>query len=185
MPARPHAPGLLLALALAACAPDAPRREPRQSPAPGPWAVNGIALGADEAACRQVLGDDCEEVRNPRVDLRSMLWRQHQFSITFDRQGRACQLWGDRLTTLDGKPLLVRGAEFDDVVEILPQAEREDHSRPTGSGVISIGRTYTGTSFTWSDENGDYVLGGDTHSIVSVYAISHDHAASLRPVWRK
>ena len=126
----------------------------------GPWTVNRIRLGMSQDDCRRVLG---EPWRTSIFASTSTSWQWHQptdITITFDTTvpARAREILGDTLTDLESNEVVGSSASEDDVKAILKNAKMQKQYRPKGSGVIAIGRTHIGTTYTCTDRDGTYCV---------------------------
>lgn len=152
--------GCLMLAARCALVREAPR-EPRIPVSTGPWTVDGVAPGASEEECRRALGEPVDELIS-RAGTRSLRWRSRdETSVTFDAADRARDVTGKALTDVKGAVVLRAGSSLEDARDALPQAKETRHTRPKGSGVISLSRKYVGSTLEWRDDRGAYSMGFD------------------------
>ncbi|HAV60820.1 MAG TPA: hypothetical protein DCY13_00450 [Verrucomicrobiales bacterium] len=134
-----------------------------------PLTVNGVRPGMTIAEVVGVLG---EPVRTTgRTNQPVLNWTQPaQIAVTFDGAGRAEDIFGTSLKVPD-RVLVWRGASEAEVVQILGKPDRRAKStRPTGSGVISIGSEVVGVTLTYrfGDARFEIYLNEDAVSSVRV-----------------
>ncbi len=134
---------------------------PRFAISRGPWSVDGVALGDDEAACRRAFGDDADETAG-RDGTRTLRWRRgRERSVTLDAAGHVCEVLGATLTERAGGVALPNDATLDEARRALPDADEQEFTRPGGGGVITVSRVLLGTSLTVTDDRGSYSVGFD------------------------
>ena len=130
-----------------------------------PWTIGGARPGmtADEAA--RLLGPPTSS--ETKYERTTTWWGE--ISVTFDAEGRAVEVFGDRVTGADRQTIVQRGASEAEVVGRLGQGKLESSYQPSGSGVISCGSRRTGGERRYEDATTVYT--------VSVY---EDRLASVR-----
>jgi hypothetical protein len=129
-----------------------------------PWTIGGARLGMAAADVERMLGEPTKSRTSYGVT--TTAWKE--ISVTFGKDGRAIEVFGDRLTSPSGATILTRGASEEDVVrQIGPGRLRSAYS--PGSGVISCRSHRTGGTRTYEDATTGYEL--------SIY---QDRLASVR-----
>lgn len=115
-----------------------------------PWAVDDIRPGQTLEEIKRIRGEPRDQIgTTARPTFR---WPPpRDTSVTFDSTGRAVDVFGSTVTA-EGRTLVTRGMDAAAIQQVLGKGRVSRHSRPTGSGVISIGQTTTG--FSVSYENG-------------------------------
>ena len=130
-----------------------------------PWTVGGAKPG--------MTPDEVERLLGPPTSSRTSYGRTTtqwaEIFVTFDLQGRAEDVMGDRLTGAGGQTLLQRGDSEAEVVGRLGGGKEKSSYRPGGSGVISCSRQRAGGEHVYED--------GTTRYTISVY---EDRLASVR-----
>lgn len=120
----------------------------------GPWAVDGVVLGTEIAACEEALGPPdrvLQSVRNETV------WQwNRRTTVSFDTAGKAVEIAGRSLTDREGRLVIPSSASEEDVRHVLASAEEGKTYRPKGNGIISFGREHVGTYFVVRDDLGSY-----------------------------
>jgi hypothetical protein len=79
-------------------------------------------------------------------------------TVTFDPSGRAIDVFGSTVTA-EGRPLVSRGMDAETIQQVLGRGKVSKHSRPTGSGVISFGRTSTGSTIIYENHGAVFEIG--------------------------
>jgi len=130
-----------------------------------PWTVGGAKPGMTPDEVERLLGPPTSS----RTSYGQTTTRWAEIYVTFDPQGRAVDVMGDRLTGADGKDLLQRGAPEAEVVGRLGAGRHKGSYRPSGSGVISCSMKRVGGEHVYED--------AATRYTVSVY---EDRLASVR-----
>jgi hypothetical protein len=142
----------VLSAFVAACAVGCETRtgeEPRERSGPvglPPWTIGGATLGMAAADVERVLG----EPTNSRTSygVTTTTWRA--ISVTFGKEGRAVEVFGDRLTSPSGATILTRGASEEDIVRQIGPGRLRNAYSPS-SGVISCLSHRTGGTRTYND----------------------------------
>ncbi|RXK55237.1 hypothetical protein ESB00_04895 [Oleiharenicola lentus] len=151
---RSLAPWLALAaLLLAGCYREvtdesAMARRPRYT-GTSPWTVDGVRPGDRYTAIRERLGEPRDD--RPGSSGRIATWNYGQLTVAFDREDRATEVMGQSIRA-GNDTVITTGIPEAEVVQVLGHGETQKTSRPTGSGVIAIGRTHTHTTHLY--ENG-------------------------------
>ena len=130
-----------------------------------PWTVGGAKPGMTPDEVERLLGPPTSS----RTSYGQTTTRWVEIFVTFDPQGRAVDVMGDRLTGGDGKILLQRGASEAEVVGRLGAGKHKGMYRPGGSGVISCSMQRIGGEHVYEDATTRYT--------VSIY---EDRLASVR-----
>ncbi|MFI5077075.1 MAG: hypothetical protein ACHQRO_07020, partial [Vicinamibacteria bacterium] len=130
-----------------------------------PWTVGGAKPG--------MTPDEVERLLGPPTSSRTSYGRTTtqwaEIFVTFDLQGRAEDVMGDRLTGAGGKTLLQRGDSEAEVVGRLGAGRHKGSYRPGGSGVISCTMKRVGGEHVYEDATTRYTI--------SIY---EDRLASVR-----
>lgn len=128
----------------------------------GPWAVNGIRLGADFKECRRILGEPVKskpDAYSPKI---TKDWKTstNEVSVVFEnaQTGGACEIRGRTLTDHGGKVVISKSAGESEVKAILKSASMIKRYSPGGSGVISCSSVHTATHFICKDPAGYYSI---------------------------
>jgi hypothetical protein len=130
-----------------------------------PWTVGGAKPGMTPDEVERLLGPPTSS----RTSYGRTTTRWAEIFVTFDPQGRAEDVMGDRLTGADGRTLLQRGASEAEVVGRLGAGRHKGSYRPSGSGVISCTVKRVGGEHVYEDATTRYT--------VSIY---EDRLASVR-----
>jgi hypothetical protein len=119
-----------------------------------PWTIGGAKPG--------MTPDEVERLLGPPTSSRTSYGRTTthwaEIFVTFDPQGRAVDVQGDRLTGADGKDLLQRGASEAEVVGRLGAGRHKGSYRPGGSGVISCTMKRVGGEHVYQDATTRYTV---------------------------
>lgn len=130
-----------------------------------PWTIGGAKPGMTPEEVERLLGPPTSS----RTSYGRTTTQWGEIFVTFDPQGRAVDVMGDRLTGADGQTLLQRGNPEAEVVGRLGKGRLESSYRSSGSGVISCSRQRVGGEHVYED--------GTTRYTVSVY---EDRLSSVR-----
>jgi hypothetical protein len=115
-----------------------------------PWAIAGIRPGDTLAQHRRRLGPPVKDTDMKSVSV--LGWsRPEELSLTVSPEGEVVDVWG-RSVTAGGNTLVYTGLSQAEVERILGRGKVLRSTRPTGSGVISLGSTEVGRILTY--ENG-------------------------------
>ncbi|MEO5821642.1 MAG: hypothetical protein ABIT71_14165 [Vicinamibacteraceae bacterium] len=134
---------------------DAQRRSNTPAMRP-PWTINGARTGMvlDQVVALHGAPDKTSGYPSRRTST----WISIDLWVTFDANGRAVDITGTKLMTLDGKTIVSLGMSEDDVV-VRAGAGSTRGSFQTGSGVISIGWKRVGAEHRFTDDTTRYGLG--------------------------
>jgi hypothetical protein len=132
---------------------------------PPPWTIGGVRPGMTSNDVERLLGSATSSRTNYSVT--TTTWQE--ISVTFDKEGRAIDVFGDRVTAADGSTVVSRGVSEAEVVGRLGPGKLRSSYQPSGSGVISCGSRRTGGERRYEDATTVYT--------VSIY---EDRLASVR-----
>ena len=130
-----------------------------------PWTVGGAKPGMTPDEVERLLGPPTSS----RTSYGRMTTQWAEIFVTFDLQGRAEDVMGDRLTAADGKTVVQRGDSEAEVIGGLGAGRHKGSYRPGGSGVISCTMKRVGGEHVYEDATTRYT--------VSIY---EDRLASVR-----
>lgn len=123
----------------------------------GPWAVDGVRVGASYEECRRILGGNDRPAGGGPYGKKVRQWPQPaDVMITFGADDKAVDILGRTLTGPDGKAVVGGWEGMDGVKAILKSAKIEKHYRPKGSGVINFSSVCDAVTFRVKDANGNY-----------------------------
>lgn len=129
----------------------------RQGPVmPPPWTIDGARTSMTLADVVALHGRPDKESGHPNQ--RTATWTARDLWVTFDANGKAMDITGKELRTLDGRTVVRRGMSEDEVVARAGEGSTRGSYR-TGSGVISLGWTRVGAEHRFTDETTRYGLG--------------------------
>ena len=133
-----------------------------------PWEIDGVRPGQSLAEIKRVRGEPARQLdTGPRPTFR---WPSpRDTTVTFDSAGRAIDLFGSTLTA-EGRTLVDTGLEPAAIEHVLGKGRLEQHSQPTGSGVISLGRRITGSTVAYQNHGSLFEVFTDTNRITAVRA---------------
>jgi len=169
-------PALAVALALStsACYQRVVTGDPVEPRSEGPWSVEGIRIGMTWEEARDVLGPSLETIGS---DGRTHRWGPpKEVHVTFNVHGRAVDIVGNSLLDLTGRTVVWSGAEDEQVVQALGEGRVTRHYRPSGSGVISLGRELAGSSREYTDDVAQYTVSIGPAGVGSIRALPKGRA---------
>lgn len=132
---------------------------------PPPWTVGGVRPGMTTDEIERLLGP--ATASRTSYGITTTTWKE--IIVTFDKGGRAAEVFGDRVTGPDGSAVVSRGVSEAEVIARLGPGRLKSSYQPSGSGVISCGSRRTGGERRYEDATTVYT--------VSVY---EDRLASVR-----
>lgn len=157
---------LLIALAGSGCRPSVEITDERAAaiegyaPNAGPYAINGIRPGMKLDDCLRILGAPDEKGGDPEGGNGFWKWSSHgQITVTFQNVGgNVTGVYGNTLTDRAGTTVVSSNASEEELRGIIRSATSDKHFRPSGSGIIALGRTLSGTSYHFNDDSGEYEI---------------------------
>jgi hypothetical protein len=135
---------------------------------PGPWEVDGVRPGQTLDEIKRLRGEPGGQIgHGPRPTFR---WPAPlETTVTFDQGGRAIDIYGTTLTS-GGRTWVDAGLEQRAIEHVLGKGRVEQHSRPSGSGVISVGRTVLGRSVSYENHGSVFEIHANTTQVTAVRA---------------
>lgn len=170
MIARRHVRAVALAAFVGMCALGCETRtgdEPRPRAGPvgvPPWTVGGATLGMAPDDVQRILGEPTQS--RTSYGITTTTWRE--IAVTFDREGHAIEVFGDRLTSPRGATILSRGASEADIVAQLGEGRLKSAFAPSGSGVITCSYRRTGATYSYQDATTRYEISVHENQLASV-----------------
>ncbi len=147
-----------------AAAATAARRGPVMPP---PWTINGARSGMTPDDVVALHGRPDKESGYPNQ--RTATWTAKDLWVTFDAAGKAMDITGSELQTLDGRMVVRRGMSEEEVVARSGEGSTRG-SYQTGSGVISLGWKRVGAEHRFTDDTTRYGLGISDGSLTWIRA---------------
>jgi len=134
---------------------------------PPPWTINGARTSMTRAEVVALHGEPDKESGYP--NRRTATWTAIDLWVTFDGEGRAMDITGSTLQTLDGRTVVSRGMPEEEVVARSGEGNVRG-SYQTGSGVISLGYKRVGAEHRFTDDTTRYGLGVSEGSLKFIRA---------------
>jgi hypothetical protein len=120
-----------------------------------PWTVAGLRIGMTPSEAERVLGTPTRSTTSYGRTTTS--W--NDIGVTFDVDGKAVDILGDRLNAPTGAVIVQRGASEAEVVGRLGKGSTKGAYQPSGSGVISCGMNRVGAEHRYQDATTIYTVG--------------------------
>jgi transcription elongation factor len=120
-----------------------------------PWTIRGLRIGMTASEAEGILGTPTRS--HTSYGRATISW--NDTGVTFDTDGKAIDILGDRLNTVAGGVIVQRGDSEDEVVGRLGAGSSKGNYRPSGSGVISCGMTRVGAEHRYEDATTTYSVG--------------------------
>jgi transcription elongation factor len=130
-----------------------------------PWTIGGVRPGMNTSEAERVLGTPTRSTTS--YGRTTTTW--NDIGVTFDVDGKAVDILGDRLNAPNGSLILQRGDSEAETVGRLGKGATKSAYRPSGSGVISCTVKRVGGEHVYEDATTRYT--------VSIY---EDRLASVR-----
>jgi len=147
-----------------AAAATAATRGPVMAP---PWSINGARTSMTLDDVVALHGRPDKESGYPNQ--RTATWTAKDLWVTFDGTGKAMDITGSELQTLDGRTVVRRGMSEEEVVARSGEGSTRG-SYQTGSGVISLGWKRVGAEHRFTDDTTRYGLGVSDGSLTWIRA---------------
>lgn len=120
-----------------------------------PWTVGGLRIGMTPDEAERIMGPPTRT--NTSYGRTTNSW--NDIGVTFDADGKAVDILGDRLSAPTGAVIVQRGASEADVVGRLGKGSVKGSYRPGGSGVISCTMQRIGAEHRYQDATTVYTVG--------------------------
>ena len=134
-----------------------------------PWTVGGVRPGMTASEVEGVLGAPTRSTTSYGRTTNS--WQD--IGVTFDTDGKAIDILGDRLNAPAGPVIVQRGASEAEVVGRLGSGSTKGSYQPSGSGVISCGLKRVGAERRYEDATTVYTVGVRDDQLTFVRAQAH------------
>jgi hypothetical protein len=120
-----------------------------------PWTIGGVRPGVTESEAGRILGTPTRSTTS--YGRTTTTW--NEIGVTFDVDGKAVDILGDRLNAPTGAVIVQRGASEAEVVGRLGKGSTKGAYQPSGSGVISCGMSRVGAEHRYQDATTVYTVG--------------------------